>query len=90
MILIALTKKSGSKGFITTVEVTKVWRRSEESNKLKYVYPIWGTPGNIAIQIREIDNIKIKTVPFIINFSGNCTIRYRQIQIQKQVRIGFI
>ena len=41
---------------------------------LRYVYPIWGTPGDIAIQKREIDYIKI--VPFIINFGGNCTIRY--------------
>ena len=43
---------------------------------LRYVYPIWGTPEDIAIQKREIDYIKIKIVPFIINFGGNCTIRY--------------
>ena len=31
--------------------------------------------GDIAIQKREIDYIKIKIVPFIINFGGNRTIR---------------
>ena len=25
---------------------------------MSYVYPIWGTPGDIAIQKREIDYIK--------------------------------
>ena len=71
-ITIALPKKFGSKGFITTVEVTTICRSSGESNKLRYIYPIW----SIAIQ-------KIKIVPFIINFGGNCTIRYTKIQIKK-------
>ena len=30
------------------VKVIKIWRSSGESNKLRYVYPIWGTPGDIA------------------------------------------
>ena len=47
---------------------------------MRYVYPICGTPGDIAIQKREIDYIKIEIVPFI----GNCTIRYTKIQIQKR------
>ena len=59
---------------------------------LRYVYPIWGTPGDIAIQKREIDYFKIKIVPFIINFSG--TIIYTYIQILKRClgigRIGSI
>ena len=75
-ITIALPKKISSKGFIKAVKVTKIWRSSGEYNKLRYVYPIWGMPGDIAIQKREIDYIKIKIVPFIINFGGNCTIRY--------------
>ena len=33
---------------------------------LRYVYPIWGTPGDIAIQKRKIDYIKIKIVPLIL------------------------
>ena len=74
-ITIAVPKKFGSKGFITVVKVIKIWRSSGESN-LRYVYPIWGTPGDIAIQKREIDYNKIKIVPFIINFGENCTIRY--------------
>ena len=73
---IALPKKFGSKGFITAVKVIKIWGIFSNSNKLRYVYPIWGTPGDIAIQKREIDYIRIKIVPFIINFGGNCTIRY--------------
>ena len=39
-ITIALPKKFGSKGFITVVKVTKIERRSGESNKFRYVYPI--------------------------------------------------
>ena len=42
-------------------------------SKLRYVYPIWGTAGDIAIRKREIDYIKIKIVPFIVNFGGNYT-----------------
>ena len=41
---IALPKKFDSKGFITVVKVTKIRRSSGESNKLRYVYPILGTP----------------------------------------------
>ena len=32
--------------------------------------------GDIAIEKREIDYIKIKIVPFIINLGGICIIRY--------------
>ena len=52
--MIALPKTFGSKGFITAVKVTKIWRSFGES-KLRYVYHIWGTPEDIAIQKREID-----------------------------------
>ena len=68
--MIALPKKFGGKGFIMAVKVTKIWRSSGESNKLRYVYPIWGMPGDIAIQKKEIDYIRVKIVPFIINFGG--------------------
>ena len=37
--MVALPKTFGSKGFITAVEVTKIWRGSGESNELKYVTP---------------------------------------------------
>ena len=43
---------------------------------MRYVYPIWGTPGDIVIQKGEIDYIKIKIAPFIIDFGGNFTIIY--------------
>ena len=48
--MIALPKKFGSQGFITAAKVTKIRRSSGESNKLSYVNPIWGTPGDIGIQ----------------------------------------
>ena len=48
-ITIALRKKFGSKGFIAVVKVIKIWRSSGESYKLRYVYPIWGTPGDINL-----------------------------------------
>ena len=76
MITIELPKELGGEGFITTVEVTYVRRCSSVTNKLRYVHSIRGTPRDIAIEDRGIDCIKIKIVPFIINFSGNCTIRY--------------
>ena len=66
--MIDLPEKFGSKSLITAVKITKIWRSSGESNKLKYVYPIWGTPREIAIQKREIDYVKSKIGPFILNF----------------------
>ena len=76
MILIALPKELGGKGFITTVEVIYVRRCSSETNKLRYVHSILrSTPRDITIEEREINYIKIKIVPFIINFNENCTIR---------------
>ena len=47
---IALPTKFGSKGFITVVKVIKIWRSYGEPYKLRYVYPIWGTPGDIALK----------------------------------------
>ena len=55
-----MPKKFDSKGFIRQL-VIKIWRSSGESNKLRYVYPICGTPEDIAIQKREIDYIKSKS-----------------------------
>ena len=54
MITIAQPKKFVRKGFVMTPEVIKVWRNLHESNMLRYVYPIWGTPEDIATQTREI------------------------------------
>ena len=64
-ITIALHKTFGSMGFFTVIKVIKIWRSSGESYKLRYVYPIWGTPGDIAIQKREIAYIKIKIVKVV-------------------------
>ena len=84
MITIALPKELGSKGLITTVEVIYVRRCSSETNKLGYVHSIRGTSRDITIEEQEINYINIKIVPFIINLSGNCTIIYWWIQIQKR------
>ena len=61
MITIALPKELGGKGFITTVEVIYVRRSSSETNQLRYVHSIRGTPRDITIEEREI----------------NCTLRYK-------------
>ena len=61
MITIALFKELSGYGFVT-VEVTNVSRCSSETNKLRYIHSIRGTPRDIAINEREINNIKI--VPF--------------------------
>ena len=55
---------------------------------MRYVYPIWGTPGDIAIQKREIDYIKIKIVPFIINFGGNCTLDIHGFKSQEGASVS--
>ena len=69
MIMVALPKEHGRKSFVTTVEVTYARRCSSEANKLRYVHSIGGTSRDIAFVERESNNIKIKIVPFIINFS---------------------
>ena len=76
MITIAVPKEHGGKGFITTVEVIPIRKCSSETNKMRYVHSIRDTPRDIIIEEREVNYIKIKIVPFIINFSGNCSIRY--------------
>ena len=76
MITVILPKELGCKGFVTTVEVTYARRCSSEMNKLRYVHSIGGTSRDIAVEEREMNYIKIKIVPFIINFRWNRTIRY--------------
>ena len=71
MITVALPKDLGCKGFVTTVEVTYARRCSNKTNKLRYVHAIGGTSRDIAFEEWEINYIKIKIVPFIINFSWN-------------------
>ena len=46
-------------------------RCSGETNKLRYVHAIRGMLRDITIEEREINYIKNKIVPFIINFSGD-------------------
>ena len=67
MITVALSKELGCKGFVTTVKVTYARICSSETNKLRYVHSIGGTSRDIAVEEREINYIKIKIVPFIIN-----------------------
>ena len=78
MITIALPKELGGKGFITIVEVTYVRTCSSETNKLRYVHSIRGTPRDITIEKWEINYIKIKpliTGGVAYNFElSNCVI----------------
>ena len=69
MITVALPKELRRKGFVTTVEVTYAGRCSSETNKLIYLHSIGGTSRDIAVEEREINFIKIKFVPYIINCS---------------------
>ena len=57
--------------FKITIALPKKSLRFEEAlvNLIEICIP--HTPGDIAIQKREIDYIKIKIVSFIINFGGN-------------------
>ena len=68
MITITLTTELGSKGFITTVEVTYVRRCSSETNKLRYVHSIRGTPRDGTLIISKskssrLSYILVETVP---------------------------
>ena len=65
---IALLKEFGSSEFVLTIEVINMQRCSGKANKFRYIYTIRGTPRDIAIKERKINNIKIKIIPFIIYF----------------------
>ena len=84
MITIALFKELVGEGFVTAIEVTNMRICCSETNMLRYVHSIRGTPRDLAVKEREINYIKIEIVTFIINVSGNCTIRYDYIQIKKK------
>ena len=71
MIPIALLKKFGSLEFVTIIEVSNMRRCSGKANKLRYIYTIRGTLRDIAIKEREINNIKIKIIQFIIYICRN-------------------
>ena len=88
MITISLPKELGGKGFITTAEVIYVRRCSSETNKLRYIHSIRGTPRDITIEEQEINYIKFTIVPFIINFSGNCTIRFDKFKSKKVASVS--
>ena len=77
MIPIALLKKFGSHEFVTIIEVSNMRRCSDKANKLRYIYTIRGTLRDIAIKEREINNFKIKIIPFIIYFCRNYIIMNR-------------
>ena len=66
MMTISLFKELSSQGFVTTIEITNVRRCSSETNKLRYVHSIRGSPRNNAIKEQEINDIKIEIVLFII------------------------
>ena len=55
MITIALPKKFGSKGFVTTVEFTNVEEVLANRINWNMYNPYEVRRGNIAFQIREID-----------------------------------
>ena len=65
MITITLPTETGSYGFVTTIEVSNVRRCSSESHKLRYVHSIRGTPRDITVKERKIDNVKIEIVPLL-------------------------
>ena len=77
MISIALFKKFGSYEFVTIIEVSNMRRCSGKTNKLRYIYTIRGALRDIPIKEWEINNIKIKIIPFIIYFCRNYIIMNR-------------
>ena len=50
------------------IEVIEMRRYSGKANTLRYINTIRGTPRDIVIKERKINNIKIKSIPFIIYF----------------------
>ena len=69
-----------------TIEVTSVRRCSSETNKLRYIHihSIRDSKSHTAIKEWEINNNQIELVLFIINHSGNCTIKYGLIKKKKK------
>ena len=83
MIPIALLKEFGSLEFVAIIEVINMRRCSGKANKLRYtrIYTIRGTPSDIALKERKINNIKIKIIPFITYFCRNCIIMNRHVKV---------
>ena len=76
MIPLALLKKFSSYEFVTISGISDMRRCSGKANKLRCIHTIRGTLRDIAIKERKINNIKIKTIPFIIYFCRNRMNRY--------------
>ena len=62
MIAIALFKELTGYSFVTATEVTKVIRCFSETNTLRFIHSIRGSPTDVVIQ--EWDIVDIEIVPF--------------------------
>ena len=70
-------KFSSNLNYITSIKVFYITVYNSKSYKLRNIHSIRGMTCTIAIQKGKIYNIKIKVIPFIINFGGNKTVRNR-------------
>ena len=69
MIPIDLLRKCGSYEFVTIIEVSNMRRCSGKANKFRYIYVYIHHKRDVEghrHQGTEINNIKIKIIPFII------------------------
>ena len=68
MIPTPLLEKFGSQSFVMSIEVSQMTRYSSKPNKLRTVNTVRRDRRSIANQKREIKNVKIKIIAFVINF----------------------
>ena len=59
--------KFGSQSFVTSIEYSQMASHSYKPNKLRNVNTNRGDTRNGAIKKREINNVKIKIIAFVIN-----------------------
>ena len=67
IIWIHLLEKFGSQRFITNIEISQITRHSCNRTSLE----IWKDTRNVAIQNRELNNVKIKIFAFVIYLRWN-------------------
>ena len=79
-----LMEKFCSQNCVTSIDVSQMTRHSCKPNKLRNVNTIRRGPRNTAIQKREINNVKIKIIAFVI-ISRETTLKRRCVSFWNRV-----
>ena len=63
-------------------------RYSGKANTLRYINTKTGTPRDIVIKERKIDNIEIKIIPFIIYYEETVSLWIDKFKSKKAVSVS--